>query len=79
MARVVREAGYQVGNVDVTLVAQRPKVSPYIPDMRENIARHLGVDLDQVSVKATTEERLGFTGSGEGMTAHAVALIYRNM
>ena len=79
VARVVREAGYQVGNVDVTLVAQRPKVSPYIPDMRENIARDLGVDLDQVSVKATTEERLGFTGSGEGMAAHAVALIYRNM
>lgn len=79
VARVVREAGYQVGNVDVTLVAQRPKVSPYISDMRENIARDLGVDLDQVSVKATTEERLGFTGSGEGMAAHAVALIYRNM
>ena len=79
VARVVREAGYQVGNVDVTLVAQRPKVSPYIPDMRENIARDLGVDLDQVSVKATTEERLGFTGSGEGMAAHAVALIYLNM
>ena len=79
VARGVREAGYQVGNVDVTLVAQRPKVSPYIPDMRENIARDLGVDLDQVSVKATTEERLGFTGSGEGMAAHAVALIYRNM
>lgn len=79
VARVVREAGYQVGNVDVTLVAQRPKVSPYIPAMRETIARDLEVDLDRVSVKATTEEHLGFTGSGEGMAAHAVALIYRDM
>ena len=66
-----------MGNVDVTLVAQRPKVAPYVPRMRENIAADLGVELDAVSIKATTEEGLGFTGSGEGMAAHAVALIER--
>ena len=71
------ESGFSVGNVDVTLVAQRPKVAPYILRMRENIASDLGIPLDAVSVKATTEEGLGFTGSGEGMAAHAVALIVR--
>ena len=77
VAQVLDRRGYAVGNVDVTLVAQRPRVAPYIPRMRENIAADLGLALDAVSVKATTEERLGFTGSGEGMAAHAVALIYR--
>ena len=77
VAQVLDRRGYAVGNVDVTLVAQRPRVAPYIPHMRENIAADLGLALDAVSVKATTEERLGFTGSGEGMAAHAVALIYR--
>ena len=71
----LHEEGYTVGNVDVTLVAQRPKVAAYILKMRENIAADLGVDLSQVNVKATTEEHLGFTGNGEGMAAHAVALI----
>lgn len=78
LRRVVRrlsEAGFSIGNVDVTLIAQRPKIAPYIPQMRENIAEDLGVSLSQVNVKATTEEHLGFTGSGEGMSAHAVALI----
>lgn len=80
LLRRVREAleenGFSIGNVDMTLVAQRPKVAPYVPQMRENIARDLEVPLDAVSVKATTEEHLGFTGSGEGMAAHAAALIF---
>ena len=71
----LRDAGYEIGNVDVTLIAQRPKIAPYIPQMRENIAADLEVELSRVNVKATTEEHLGFTGSGEGMAAHAVALI----
>ena len=71
----LRAAGYAVGNVDVTVLAQRPKLKDYIPAMRENLARAMGVDLGCVSVKATTEERLGFTGSGEGIAAHAVCLI----
>ena len=75
VVRRLRDAGYTVGNVDVTLVAQKPKIAPYIPLMRENIASDLEVSPAQVNVKATTEERLGFTGSGEGMSAHAVALI----
>ena len=72
--RLERE-GYTVGNVDVTLVAQRPKIAPYIPAMRANIASDLGISVTRVSVKATTEERLGFTGSGAGMAAQAVALL----
>ncbi len=70
-------AGYAVGNVDVTLVAQKPKVAPYVEEMRRNIAADLGVSVTRVNVKATTEEHLGFTGSGQGMAAHAVALLYR--
>ena len=82
LLRAVREkladAGYRVENVDVTMIAQRPKLKPYIPQMIENIALDLGIDPDQVNVKATTEEHLGFTGSGEGMACHAVCLIERN-
>lgn len=74
---LLREHGWQVGNVDATVVAQAPKLAPYIPDMRRRLAEAMGQDVDCVSVKATTEERLGFTGSGEGMAAHAVALIER--
>ena len=73
-AELVRSRGYKVGNVDATVLAQRPKLAPYIPSMRENIAAALGVDVERVSVKATTEEGLGFTGSGEGIAAHAVVL-----
>ena len=73
VARLVREKGYTVGNVDATIVAQAPKLAPHIEKMTENIAKVLGVGIDQVNVKATTEERLGFTGSGEGMSAYAVA------
>ena len=75
---LLREHGWQVGNVDATVVAQAPKLAPYIPEMRRRLAEAMGLDVDCVSVKATTEERLGFTGSGEGMAAHAVALIERS-
>ena len=75
VAVCLEREGYAVGNVDVTLVAQRPKIAPYIPDMRANIAADLGISITRVSVKATTEERLGFTGREEGMAAHAVALL----
>jgi 2-C-methyl-D-erythritol 2,4-cyclodiphosphate synthase len=72
---LLRERGFTVGNVDATVLAQQPKLAPYIPQMRDNLARAIGADPEQVNVKATTEEGLGFTGSGEGMAAHAVALI----
>lgn len=67
--------GYRVGNIDVTMIAQRPKLKDYIPAMAENIAAALGIEADQVNVKATTEEHLGFTGTGEGMSCHAVCLL----
>ena len=78
LARVrdmLTEKGYTVGNVDATILAQRPKLASHIPQMRRNIAQVLGVEEDCVNVKATTEEGLGFTGSGEGMAAHAVCLL----
>ena len=75
---LLREHGWQVGNVDATVVAQAPKLAPYIPDMRRRLAEAMGLDVDGVSVKATTEEHLGFTGSGEGMAAHAVALVEKS-
>ena len=78
VVRRLTEEGYCVGNVDVTLVAQKPKVAPYISGMRENIAADLLIREDRVNVKATTEEHLGFTGNGDGMAAHAVALIFRD-
>lgn len=67
--------GWAVGNVDATVIAQAPKLAPYLPEMRQRLAAAMGVDAEQVSVKATTEERLGFTGTGEGIACHAVALI----
>ncbi len=73
----LRENGYAIVNVDSTVIAQRPKLAPHIDVMRENIAKALGVDVSLVSVKATTEERLGFTGSEEGIAATAIALIER--
>ncbi len=75
VCRVLKEKGYGIVNIDATVLAQRPKLSPYIVHMRENIARVCGVDTDCVSVKATTEEGLGFTGEGLGIAAHAVCLI----
>ena len=80
LARVrdmLTEKGYTVGNVDATILAQRPKLAGHIPQMRRNIAQVLEVEEDCINVKATTEEGLGFTGSGEGMAAHAVALLVR--
>ncbi len=71
----VAAAGYRVGNLDVTMIAQRPKLRPYIPQMEANIAAALGIDPGRVNVKATTEEQLGFTGSGAGMACHAVCLL----
>ena len=71
----VKEAGYRVSNVDVTMIAQRPKLKEYIPRMVENIASAVGIAPDRVNVKATTEEKLGFTGTGEGMSCHAVCLL----
>ena len=67
--------GYRVNNIDATVIAQRPKLAPYIDTMRDNLARVFGVEPDAVNVKATTEEKLGFTGSGDGFAAHAVATI----
>ena len=72
---MLQQDGFRVGNVDATILAQRPKLAPYIPQMRENLAARLGVSVQQVNVKATTEEHLGFTGAGEGMAAHAVCLL----
>ena len=72
---MLRAAGFRVGNVDATILAQRPKLAPHIPQMRENLTRRMGVPVDRVNVKATTEEKLGFTGSGAGMAAHAVCLL----
>ena len=74
---VLREHGYTTVNVDVTIIAQAPKMAPHIPAMRQNIAADLGITADAVSVKATTTERLGFTGRGEGIAAQATALISR--
>ena len=74
---LLREAGWRLGNLDATVLAQRPKLAPHIPAMRARIAAALEAEPAQVSVKATTEEGLGFTGAGEGIAAHAVALIER--
>lgn len=71
----VQAAGYRLGNLDATILCQRPKLAPSILQMRQNLARVLGADVGDVSVKATTEEKLGFTGSGEGIAAHAVCLL----
>ena len=71
----VSQAGYKIENIDSTLIAQKPKMKPYIDEMRANIARVCKLDVSQVSVKATTEEKLGFTGREEGISAHAVVLI----
>ena len=75
VGKLLREKGYAVVNVDVTLLAQAPKVGPYRAQMTENLAHVLSVDLEQINVKATTEEGLGFTGDGSGMAAHAVVLL----
>ncbi len=73
---LVMDKGYVVGNVDATVIAQAPKLRPYIEQMEENVARCLGIDVDQVNIKATTEEHLGFTGREEGISSQAVCLLY---
>ena len=75
VGRLLREQGYHVGNIDATIIAQKPKMAPHIPAMRKNIADALGILEGQVSVKATTEEGLGFTGRGEGISSQAICLL----
>ena len=77
VARLVLQKGYKVGNIDATIVAEQPKINPYVPAMQEVIAQLLSVDVDQVSIKATTNEQMGFTGRQEGILALATALVYR--
>ena len=78
VGRLLKEQGYTVGNIDATIAAQRPKLAPYITQMRQNIADTIGIDITQVSVKATTTEHLGFEGREEGISAQAVALLVRS-
>lgn len=75
VCEMVREKGYELGNTDVTIVAQKPKLAPFIPQMIESLAACMGIDADRVSVKATTTERLGFEGRGEGISAQAIVLL----
>lgn len=75
VAGAVGEAGYTIGNIDTTVLAQAPKLKPHIPEMRRRLAAACGIDIGRVSIKATTEEGLGFTGLGEGMAAHVVCLL----
>lgn len=77
VAVLLKEKGWRVGNIDATVIAQQPKLAPYIPEMRRRIAEAVGSEENSVSVKATTEEHLGFTGRGEGISAQAVALLFR--
>lgn len=77
VCRIVRENGYTVGNIDATVIAQSPKLAPYIVSMRENISKVCECDISQISVKATTEEKLGFTGEKLGIAVHAVALMIK--
>lgn len=75
VGRLLKEKGYAIGNVDATIVAQRPKMAPYMEEMRDNVAKALGVLPDRINIKATTEEGLGFTGSGEGISSQAIACL----
>lgn len=79
VAGLLKENGYSVGNIDSVIVAQRPKMATHIENMRKNIARALSIELSQISVKATTEEGLGFTGAGEGISSHAVCILANEM
>ena len=78
VGNILRSSGYTINNVDATIIAQAPKFAPHIDDMRKNIANALSISVNQVSVKATTEEKLGFTGREEGISAYAVVLLERN-
>lgn len=79
VAGLLKENGCSVGNIDSVIIAQRPKMAPHIENMRKNIARALSIELSQISVKATTEEGLGFTGAGEGISSHAVCILTNEM
>ena len=76
---LISRENYTLSNADITIIAQRPKLLPYIPEMRKNVAEALGCDISQISIKATTEEGLGFTGSGEAISAHAVCILQKNV
>lgn len=75
VGEIIANGGYKINNIDATVIAQAPKLSPFIDEMRNNIANALEISIDRVSVKATTEEKLGFTGAGEGIAAHSVCLV----
>ena len=77
VAELLNSHDYKIGNIDATIIAQAPKMAPYLEKMKENIAKSLSIDTYAVNIKATTEEKLGFTGKGEGISTHAVCLIYR--
>ena len=79
VGKLLDENGYMIENIDATIIAQRPKMRPHIDQMRENMAKALGIDVDQINVKATTEEGLGFTGSGEGISSQAICAIEKYM
>lgn len=75
VGKIIGDENYVISNIDSTIIAQKPKLAPYIEEMRRNVAKALGIDISQVSIKATTEEHLGFTGRGEGISSQAVALL----
>ena len=75
VGNLLKENGYEIGNIDATIIAQKPKMAPHIPTMRQNMAEALGIDVSQMNVKATTEEGLGFTGKGEGISSQAICLL----
>lgn len=75
VGKLLEENNYVIENIDATIIAQRPKMMPHLPQMRENVAKALGIEVNQVSIKATTEEGLGFTGAGEGISAQAICLL----
>ena len=77
VGRMIDEKLYVIGNIDATIIAQKPKMAPHIPEMRENIAKALGIEISQLNIKATTEEGLGFTGQGEGISSQAICSLYR--
>ena len=76
--RMCREKGYELSNADTVIVAQKPKLAPHLPEMKDNIASTMGIDTDQINIKATTTEKLGFAGREEGIAAYAVALLMKN-
>ena len=78
VTELLKKHHYEIGNIDATIIAQKPKMAPHIPQMRENMARAMGIDQSKLNIKATTEEGLGFTGRGEGIASQAICLLYRN-